>query len=365
VTAGPVDEVRIGLVGAGMMGLEHARNLLPVEGVRITAVADPEPASRQAAAELLKDHAPALYAEHRGLIAAGECDAVVVASPNMTHAGIALDVVDAGLPVLIEKPMATTVEDCRRLVDIAGRDKALVWVGLEYRYMPPISRLLDEVAAGAVGTVRMVAIREHRFPFLDKVGNWNRFNRNTGGTLVEKCCHFFDLMRLVTGSEAVRVMASGAQDHNHVDERYDGERPDIIDNAYVIVELADGSRGMLDLCMFADASRNEQEISVVGTDGKLEALIPEGTVRIGRRGRDRLGQVEEIDASRSDAVYEGLHHGSSYRQDAGFVDAVRAGMPAEVGPDAGLASVAIGVAAHRSIAQRRPVELEEVLHGHA
>lgn len=53
--------------------------------------------------------------------------------------------------------------------------------------------------------------------------NWNRFNINTGGTLVEKCCHFFDLMRLFAGSVPVRVMASGAIDINHKDELYDGK----------------------------------------------------------------------------------------------------------------------------------------------
>lgn len=355
------DTVRVGLVGAGMMGLEHARNLQAIDGVRVTAVADPEPASLDAAADLLQDQLPALYAGHGALIDSGACDAVIVASPNMTHAGIALDLIDAGLPVLIEKPMATTVADCRLLTEAAGRAKAPVWIGLEYRYMPPISRLLTEVGAGSAGKVRMVAIREHRFPFLDKVGHWNRFNRNTGGTLVEKCCHFFDLMRLVTGAEAVRVMASGAQDLNHLDERYSGERPDILDNAYVVVDFSDGSRGLLDLCMFAEASYNEQEISVVGTAGKLEALIPEGKVRIGARGRHWGGHVEEVDASSSGARYEGLHHGASYRQDAGFVDAVRAGLPPEVGVDAGLASVAIGVAAHRSIETGRPVTLAEVM----
>ena len=113
-------------------------------------------------------------------------------------------------------------------------------MGLEYRYMPPTQAVVDEVRSGAVGKLRMVAIREHRFPFLRKVGNWNRFSRNTGGTLVEKCCHFFDLMNLLVGSPPVRVMASGAQDVNHLDERYDGEQPDILDNAYVIVEYADG-----------------------------------------------------------------------------------------------------------------------------
>jgi predicted dehydrogenase len=55
------------------------------------------------------------------------------------------------------------------------------------------------------------------------VDNWNRFNKNTGGTLVEKCCHFFDLMTLIANSNPVRVMASGAQTVNHLDERYDGK----------------------------------------------------------------------------------------------------------------------------------------------
>ncbi|KAE8683780.1 hypothetical protein F3Y22_tig00111166pilonHSYRG00005 [Hibiscus syriacus] len=141
--------------------------------------------------------------------------------------------------------------------------------------MPPVAKLIDLVKDGTLGQVKMVAIREHRFPFLVKVNNWNRFNAYTGGTLVEKCCHFFDLMRLFAGANPVRVMASGAMDVNHKDEIYDGKVPDIIDNAYVIIEFDNGARGMLDLCMFADGSKNEQEISVVGHTGKGEAFVPE------------------------------------------------------------------------------------------
>jgi len=62
---------------------------------------------------------------------------------------------------------------------------------MEYRYMPPIAELIRQVhAQEATGPAVMLSIREHRYPFLHKVGDWNRFNRNTGGTLVEKCCHF-------------------------------------------------------------------------------------------------------------------------------------------------------------------------------
>ena len=87
-------------------------------------------------------------------------------------------------------------------------------------------------------------------------------------------------------------MASGAQSVNHLDERYDGETPDILDNAYVIVEYDNGARGLLDLCMFAEASKNEQEISVVGDEGKLEALVTESVLRVGRRA-DGLHAITE------------------------------------------------------------------------
>lgn len=83
----------------------------------------------------------------------------------------------------------------------------------------------------------MLTIKEHRFPFLVKVENWNRFNEFTGGTLVEKCCHFFDLMRLIIQSDPIRVMASGNQDVNHKNEIINGKTPDILDNAFVIIDF--------------------------------------------------------------------------------------------------------------------------------
>ena len=224
--------------------------------------------------------------------------------------------------------------------------------------MPPIARLADEVANGAVGEVRMVAIREHRYPFHVKVDNWNRFNRNSGGTLVEKCCHFFDLMTMFAGANPQRVMASGGQDVNHLDERYDGETPDILDNAYVIIEYDNGVRAMLDLCMFAEGSVNEQEVAVTGDTGKGEAFVPEGVVRFGQRA-DRSVHVEHVADAR--VRYEGLHHGSSYLEHLDFIDTVRTNRQPRVGLADGLASVAIGVAAHRSIDEERPVAMDEVL----
>ena len=104
---------------------------------------------------------------------------------------------------------------------------------------------------------------------------------------MEKCCHFFDLMHLVAGAHPVRVMASGGQDVNHLDEVYeiDGRRevPDILDNAFVIVEFANGVRGALDLCMFAEGGRFEQEITITGDLAKMEATVPGDVVWLGER----------------------------------------------------------------------------------
>ena len=128
-----------------------------------------------------------------------------------------------------------------------------------------------------------------------KVNDWNRFAVNTGGTLVEKCCHFFDLMRLVIQSEPTKVYASGNQDVNHLEERYDGKTPDIIDNAFVIVDFENGVRGMLDLCMFAENSEYQEEIVAVGNIGKIETFVPSSAskrnsseVKIGLRNDNKI-----------------------------------------------------------------------------
>jgi predicted dehydrogenase len=204
-----------------------------------------------------------------------------------------------------------------------------------------------------------MAIREHRFPFLRKVGDWNRFNENTGGTLVEKCCHFFDLMNLVVGSRPVRVYASGAQDVNHLDERYEGRTPDILDNAFVTVDYEDGARAMLDLCMFAEAGRNEQDLVVVGDTGKVEAHVPgDGRVFLGQRDGRRM---VELPVRESDAAHVGFHHGASFVEVSRFLAAVGSRGAPEVTVVDGLWSVAVGVAAHRSIEEGRPVQMDEVL----
>ncbi|XP_002530658.2 inositol 2-dehydrogenase 2 [Ricinus communis] len=366
------DTVKYGIIGTGMMGREHLINLhhLRHQNVAVVCIADPHVPSQQLAIEFAQsfDWPLKVFSGHQELLDSGLCDAVVVSSPNMTHYQILMDIINHPKPhhVLVEKPLCTTVADCMKVVDAARkRSDMLVQVGLEYRYMPPVAKLIEIVKGGSLGQVKMVAIREHRFPFLVKVNDWNRFNANTGGTLVEKCCHFFDLMRLFAGANPVRVMASGAIDVNHKDEVYDGKVPDIIDNAYVVIEFDNGSRGMLDLCMFAEGSKNEQEISVVGDIGKGEAFVPENIVRLGTRVAGRDG-VQTFKAEDGRIKYDGLHHGSSYLEHLNFLYAIRAKGEKAPAVDLqdGLISVAIGVAAQLSIEKGRFVMISEVMDEH-
>jgi predicted dehydrogenase len=375
--------LRYGIVGCGSMGREHIENLRALPGARVTAIADPHAASRDAALALFEDAPPRVFEQPGELIAAaahpanGLCDALVIATPNFTHAAIMREALATSLHILVEKPLVTNVAEGVDLVERERRKPGgIVWVAQEYRYMPPVAEAIRIVHEGGIGRVHQVAIREHREPFYPKVGDWNRFTANTGGTLVEKCCHYFNLMDVILRERPVAVFASGGQRVNHLDERYDGPNgqrvPDILDSAYVIVEYGSGARALLDLCMFAENSVDNEHLVVVGDEGKVESLLPSLTLRFGRRedwGRREVwgqpsGTGKGVATRRvwdTNIKYAGQHFGASYIEHQRFAAALRAGTPAEITLEEGLRAVATGLAAHKSIDERRVVAMSEVL----
>ncbi len=232
---------------------------------------------------------------------------------------------------------------------------------------------------------------------------------------MEKCCHHFDLMRRILRSEPRRVYASGCQALNHK-EAVGGNapQPDILDNAYVMIDFENGARGMLELCMFAEASKHQEEVSLVGTHGKLEAFAPshgaredDGDLinfRMGVRnsafvrgewelteppapeecGRSSLSYpffpyvtpyfpwispaslfcrlLEEHVAVAPELLLAGNHAGATFEELVRFTRAALAGSPtAEVSVRDGSLAVLMGVAAHRSIASGAPVLWSELL----
>lgn len=366
--------IRYGIIGCGSMGREHILNLLSTDDCHITALQDPHKASIDASLALLRGTAvqPKVFDSVSALLDSGLCDAVVVGTPNFTHAEILREVLAADVHVLAEKPLVTKMEDGLDLVQRGKGRKKVTWVAQEYRYMPPVAELIRLAHAGECGTLHQVAIREHREPFYPKVGDWNRFTANTGGTLVEKCCHYFNLMDHILKEQPLRVFASGGQRVNHLDEQYNGKTPDILDSAFVVVEYPSGARASLDLCMFAENSVDNEHITVVGSQGKIESLIPSLTLRVGRREdwgkREVWGQPSGTGrgvATRrvwdTNIRYAGQHFGASWIEHQKFAKAIREGLPAEISLEEGLRSVATGMAAHRSIETGQAVSLSDVI----
>ena len=356
--------IKYGIIGAGTMAREHILNISLIENAEVVALSDPHEASLNQCKDILKTKVPC-FKNYQDMIKENLVDVYLISSPNFTHIKILKDVIKTKKHILVEKPLCTNTKDCLEIKKLTKDYPSLFWTAMEYRYMPPVAKFIDEIHNKTIGELKTLTIREHRFPFLKKVNNWNRFEKNTGGTLVEKCCHFFDLMRLIAKSKPISVYASGAQDVNHLDEEYDGKKPDIIDNAYVIVNFENGARSLLELCMFAENSNMQEELVATGNKGKIETSVPSNesgkissNLRIGMRDGETRLETIEVDKKILEA---GHHHGSTYYEHLAFLNAIKNNSNPEVSLNDGLIAVAVGEAAEKSIKLKRLVKLEEII----
>ena len=349
---------RYGIIGCGMMGQEHLRNINLIHDAIAYAIYEPNINMQKMAKTLAPD--AKFYDSLDKILSDENIDCWLIVSPNHLH----MDQLEqlAGIPhrpILVEKPLFTEIKHLERIKNFSIKYSAPVWVAMEYRYMPPIAELIKR-KNNVAGSIKMLSIREHRFPFLPKVDDWNRFNKNSGGTFVEKCCHFFDLMRLITGSNPTKIMASGGQAVNHLKENYSGLVPDIWDHGYVIVEFENNMRAMLELCMFAEGAKYQEEISITGDTGKIEAFVP-GPARFWPKKlgappipkivvspRDKSG-LREFDVPVDEMILEaGDHNGSTFYQHQKFMRVVDGHQSPEVTLNDGIWAVRMGNAAQVS-----------------
>lgn len=150
--------VGVGVIGAGVMGADHARIVRgAISGAHLVAVADPdETRARQAAA------GARTVADPLALIEAPDVDAVIVASPDATHHGLVLAALRAGKPVLCEKPLAATPDECLEVVEAEARSgRRLVSTGFMRRFDPAYRQIKATIDGGALGAVRVLHCR-HR-----------------------------------------------------------------------------------------------------------------------------------------------------------------------------------------------------------
>jgi predicted dehydrogenase len=286
------DRIRVAILGCGMMGQEHISYIAGYENLRLDYLCDPYEPSLEKSVAMWKQfqtvqgqHLPVLLQEEKDLLEyADKIDLLVIASPNYLHTDSIARWAPYDLTILVEKPVAVSQEQHDALMRLSQQPDfcARIWVAMEYRYIPAITKLLSLLPA--IGDLKMATIRENRYPFLHKVGAWNRDPAKTGDTLVEKCCHFFDLFRLITGKEisapGVRSLAQRGLNYN--DEPAYSDSP-IMDAAFVIFPFSEkcipdqpiqkqsqkAVMGCLELCMYAEGSRHQEEIIVTGTKVRM------------------------------------------------------------------------------------------------
>lgn len=200
-------DIRVAVIGAGIIGRTHIETLERVPGMRLAAIVEPSAAGAEIAAARSVPHHEALD----GLLAAGGFDAAVVASPNHTHVAIARQLIAAGIPVLLEKPVSATVETGLELLDVVNRSDIPLLVGHHRRHNPIIKAAKRAISDGAIGSLVManVSCALMKPPSYFDVP-W-RSRAGQGGVLHINLIHEIDLLRHFFGEIAsVTGVASNA-----------------------------------------------------------------------------------------------------------------------------------------------------------
>lgn len=267
-----MEKIKTAIIGMGMMGFSQLRNcFLPSKDYEVTAVCDVYEPNISRVADFIKQNNLniQIYRDYKKMLSDADFSLAVIVTPDDTHEDIAVDCLSAGKHLRLEKPMAITNEGCQRIYAAWQAHPQIIQIGYELRYSPVISQM-QKLLSG-IGTPKLIWCHEFRHPFLQKDGlipNWITKKAHTGGTLLEKNCHHFDLFNMFADAPAVSVYASGDNDTIYKDT-------DILDNAFVTVDYKNGCRAMLSLCMFAPELKNQKhmhafEFGIIGEKGRME-----------------------------------------------------------------------------------------------
>ena len=363
---------RLAIIGTGTIGQEHMRVTALLGRAKVHGMYDVDGHSMDAAEALFKTHSSEPLVRYPDLESAcldPAVDAVMICTPNFTHFEVLQIAIKSGKPIFLEKPMATGIDDAARIVAISDNYSSFIQIGLQYRYKAQYIEAFHEVLQRkTLGEVKTISVSEYRPPFLDKVKQWNKFNEYSGGTLVEKCCHYFDLINLMAESRPVRVFASGGQAVNFLDFEQDGKRSDIDDHAYVIIEYENGIRANFTLNMFCPDF--VEDMIVTGTQGRLVAsekfnfhqlrtTESKVVVELGEQGASRT-----TDVSYPRLIEQSGHHGATFFEHIAFLDQLENKPTDSATTLEGLWSMIVASAAQQSLQTRQAVEIDKFIAEH-
>ncbi len=323
-------DLRVGLAGLGSMGRNHLRVIAGRTDCRLAAVADPLRDLLDAATAATGAQG---FAEPLAMIAEAELEALVIAAPTTAHVPLALAAIERGLPVLVEKPLAATVEEGFRIVE-AGRTAGVpIQVGHVERFNPAVLELGRLLADGWLSTVYAIASRRAG-PFPARI-------RDVGVT-VDLATHDVDILSWIAGERPSRVHA----DHE--------------DLLFGLLHFPSGATGMLDVNWLTPAKR--RELMVTGEEGmfELDYLTQRLTFTRADTAHPSLiggfaptfeGQVAELPVANAEPLAAEL--------DA-FLRVVREGGRPVVDGQDGLWAVAIANALLSAAAVGRPIDLSDL-----
>ena len=183
------DAVRIGVIGVGIMGYNHARVLAALPNVQLVGVADPD---RSQAIRVGKAVGCDAVSDHKSLIDLG-IDAAVIAAPTHLHHSISLDCINAGVDVLVEKPIAPTVEEGRQIVTAARTKGVTLMVGHVERFNPAVQAIKQAIVGEEILSIGITRVG----PFPPRMSNV--------GVVIDLAVHDIDLIRWFTESDIIEV----------------------------------------------------------------------------------------------------------------------------------------------------------------
>ena len=331
--------VRIGVLGCGRIGRMHAELIAKqVPNAEVAAVFD---VVADASAALAGELGVRQAADPAEILGADDVDAVAICSPTHTHIDLLVAAADAGKAAFVEKPLALNLADVDRGIAAAEAAGIAVQMGFNRRFDSSHRYVRDQVAAGQVGDVHLVRVssRDPEPPPL-------MYLNESGGIFCDMTIHDFDMVRFITGSEVAEVYATGA----------------------VLVDGAIGEVGDLDTAVIVCTHENgaistidNSRQAVYGYDQRVEAFGSAG-MAASENPLTATAVTRTADGSQGPTLpYFFLErYIPSYLAEWEAFTAMMGGAPSPVTLADGRAPLVIGLAAWRSVRERRPVRVEEV-----
>lgn len=337
----PTQPLRIGVIGAGRIGRVHAGNIQTrLPNARVVAVADTMAAAAQRCTSDIG--IPMALSDYRQLLGSSEVDAVLICTATDTHAQLIEEAAQAGKPIFCEKPIALDLAAIDRALAAAERAGVPLQIGFNRRFDANFRRIRQAVAGGELGRVELLHIisRDPAPPPLAYI-------RSSGGIFVDMTIHDFDMARYLTGDEVTEVYASGGV---LVDPAI-GQAGDI-DTALTVLKFAGGAIGTIDNSRRA-VYGYDQRVEVFGSAGAIAASnnYPNNTI---------ISDAQSVRRDLPLNFFMDRYTESFVSELSAFVAAVTQGAPVPVSGRDGRAPVVIALAARKSLAENRPVRLEEI-----